>query len=63
MKIRKKCKHDKVECKNSDNAFYCKACKEKIDINEWVKKRTELNENLDFVTQFRFDAKIKDAFY
>jgi hypothetical protein len=61
MKI-KKCKHDKIECKNSDNKFYCIKCKEKIEIEEWV-KRYDLSKDLDFVTQFRFDSKIKDAFY
>ena len=61
MKI-KKCKHDKIECKNSENTFYCIKCKEKIKIEEWV-KRYDLKKDLDFITQFRFDAKIKDAFY
>jgi hypothetical protein len=61
MKI-KKCKHDKIECKNSDNKFYCIKCKEKIEIEEWV-KRYDLKKDLDFITQFRFDAKIKGDFY
>ena len=62
MKIRNKCKHDKIECKGKKNKFYCKACKEVVDINEWI-KRYDLDKDLEFVKQYRFDPKIKDAFY
>ena len=58
----KKCKHEVLECKNSDNKFYCKDCKKIIVLEEWIKTHN-LSENLDFITQFRFDSKIKDEFY